>query len=149
MYHQKHGDQCNQLKENRAHSDIRIFFQGFIEPLHPQSIECNGQADDQIKYPLFPESWHQTKDQKENNIGNHTHDHINIQKLMCGLCQLPSVIPHSGTGTDTISRNPQLRQHGKIRYQRSGKGYLPRPCRKQDSGNVGKGNQRKEKRRQR
>ncbi len=59
------------------------------------------------------------KSDKEDQIGQDRHDHINDKDLLNGSCELLLIISYPGTGPDTISRNSKLSKHGKIGDDRS------------------------------
>ena len=83
---------------------------------------------------------------KQSHIGDGAHHQIDDEQFLRNTGKLLPVVPHFCTGPDAIGGDAQLGKHGKIGDQGGGKGHLAGSLREQDPGNIGEGDQRKQKR---
>ena len=145
MDKQEHQQDANSLKSQRNHGNIRIFFQGRIQPAYPGHIQENSSAHYQKERPVLCKFRNHIQRCPKHNIDQGGHHGIDAQYFLHRPGKLLLVIPDLGAGTDAISRDTQHGKHGKICDHCSGSINFPIPRRKQYPGHIGESYQRENK----
>ena len=78
----KDRPQAHHFKEDGPGGDVGVLFQGLIEPLHPDSVEKDGQAHDKIQLPFSPQFGHRPYQGEKCPIGRRAHDEVEQGQLL-------------------------------------------------------------------
>ena len=144
MNQSKHRHQRHHFEHKGANSDIGILLQCFIQPLHANGGEEDGQAAHQVQNPLLPHPGNHLYRNRQYRIRHYHHHQIDNQQLVGCLTQQALVIPNLGTGPDTIGRDTQLGNHQKNTDCCGSSVDLSRSVFQQNTGNIRETNQRKD-----
>ncbi len=145
MHQREHGKQGDELESDGADGDIGILLQRLIQPFHADGCKQYRGTHDDIEQPVLMKRGNKHQRKGQQRIGYGTHNQIDTQQLVSRSGKLNPFVSHFGAYPYTVSRHSQLRQHGEIRYERHGKGYLACSGGHEYSRDVRKGNQRKDK----
>ncbi len=140
----EHQHDARHLEQDRAYRDVGILFQPPVHPLHADRVKEDRDTHDGEKREVRAEPRDVPHRYEICGIGDNGDQQVDDQDLLNRPREFLLVIPHLRDRPDPVGRHAQHGDHAEIRDKRHREINAPHALRQQDTGDIGKRNQRKD-----